>query len=165
MTVPEFAGWKQGSLLGASLKIVAPTGQYDSTRLLNWGANRWAFRPELGYSQRLGHWVADAYVGAWFFTTNPKFFSNNAYVAGTHTQWEGPIGEFEAHLGYDIAPRFWMSVDANFWRGGTTSLDGVPNPKTTQANSRVGITASIPLTAHQSLKLSASDGALPRKLL
>ena len=159
MTVPEFAGWKQGSLLGASIRIVAPTGQYDSTRLLNWGANRWGFKPELGYSQRLGHWIVDAYVGGWFFTTNPKFFSNNAYVARTNTQWEAPIGAFEAHLSYSVSPRFWLSADANFWRGGATSLNGVSNPRTSQQSSRVGITASIPLTVHQSLKLSASDGA------
>jgi len=159
MTLPEFARWRQGSLLGVSIKIVAPSGQYDSTRLLNWGANRWAFRPELGYSLRLGNWILDAYVGAWFFTTNPKFFSQNAYVAGTLTQWEAPIGSFEAHMGYNVSPRFWISADANFWRGGATSLNGVSNPRTTQQSSRVGITASIPLTVHQSLKLSASDGA------
>ncbi len=159
MTLPQFASWRQGSLLGASVKIVAPTGQYDSTRLLNWGTNRWAFKPELGYSQRLGNWILDIYLGAWFFTTNPKFFSQNAYVAGTLTQEESPIGSFEAHLGYNISPRFWLSADANFWRGGTTSLNGVANPGTTQQSSRVGITASIPLTAHQALKLSASEGA------
>ena len=159
MTLPEFARWRQSSLLGVSIRIVAPSGEYDSTRLVNWGANRWAFKPELGYSQRLGHWIVDAYVGAWFFTTNPKFFSNNAYVAGTLTQWEAPIGSFETHLSYSISPRFWVSADANFWRGGTTSLNGVSNPKTTQQSSRVGVTASIPLTVHQSLKLSASEGA------
>jgi len=159
MTLPEFAGWKQTILLGASIKIVAPTGQYDSARLLNWGSNRWAFKPEIGYSQRVGHWLVDAYVGGWFFTTNPKFFSHNAYVPGTLTQGEAPIGAFEAHLGYDISPRFWLSADVNFWRGGATSLNGVSNPKTTQASSRVGVTASFPLTPHQSLKFSASDGA------
>jgi hypothetical protein len=159
MTLPEFSRWTQGSLLGASIKIVAPTGEYDSSRLLNWGNNRWAFKPELGYSQRLGHWIVDAYVGAWFFTTNPQFFSRNAYVAGTLSQEEAPIGSFETHLSYSISPRFWISADANFWRGGTTSLNGVSNPKTTQQSSRVGITASIPLTVHQSLKFSASEGA------
>ncbi|HEY2642379.1 MAG TPA: transporter [Galbitalea sp.] len=159
MTLPEFARWRQSSLLGVSIKIVAPTGQYDSTRLLNWGTNRWAFKPELGYSQRLGNWILDAYVGAWFYTTNPRFFSNNAYVARTLTQGQAPIGSLEGHLGYNVSPRFWVSADANFWRGGATSLNGVSNPRTTQQSSRVGITASIPLTVHQALKLSASDGA------
>ena len=50
----EFVKWKQKRILGASLKIVAPTGQYSPTKLINWGINRWAFKPELGYSEPLG---------------------------------------------------------------------------------------------------------------
>ena len=40
----EFGKWRQKLLLGASLKVVAPTGQYDPTKLINWGTNRWSFR-------------------------------------------------------------------------------------------------------------------------
>ena len=63
MQLQQFAGWKQKILLGASLKVVAPTGQYDPTKLINWGIHRWAFRPELGYSERWGNWVLDGYAG------------------------------------------------------------------------------------------------------
>jgi hypothetical protein len=52
MPISQFAKWKQTVVLGASLKVIAPTGQYDSTKLINWGINRWAFKPEFGYSQR-----------------------------------------------------------------------------------------------------------------
>jgi hypothetical protein len=31
-------------LLGASLKVIAPTGQCDPAKLVNWGINRWAFK-------------------------------------------------------------------------------------------------------------------------
>ena len=153
MAPAEFANWRQNVLLGASLEIVAPTGQYDPTRLINWGSNRWAFKPELGYSERWGHWVLDAYAAVWFFT------SNSAYYPGTQTQAEAPVGAVETHLSYDFRPRLWISLDANFWWGGATSLNGVQNDATNQKNSRVGITASIPLTVHQSIKLSFSDGA------
>ena len=40
MPLNEWATWKQKGLLGASLKIVAPTGQYDPARVINWGVNR-----------------------------------------------------------------------------------------------------------------------------
>ena len=63
MPLGEYVKWRQKTLLGFSFKVVAPTGQYDPTKLLNWGANRWAFRPELGLSRRWGHWVLDAYGG------------------------------------------------------------------------------------------------------
>jgi len=37
MTLPEFMKWHQKMLIGVSLKVVAPTGQYDPTKLINWG--------------------------------------------------------------------------------------------------------------------------------
>jgi hypothetical protein len=123
------------------------------------GSNRWAFKPEFGYSQRWGHWVLDGYAAAWFFTTNPEFFSHNAYFPGQQSQSESPIVAFEGHLSYDIKPRLWISLDANFWHGGGTSLNGVENSATVQKSSRVGVTASVPLTSHQSLKISFNDGA------
>jgi hypothetical protein len=159
MNPAEFRKWQQKILLGISLKIVAPTGQYDPTRLINWGNNRWAFKPEFGYSERWGHWVLDGYAAAWFFTKNPEFFSRNAYFANIQSQTQQPIGAFEAHLSYDFKPRLWLSLDANFWFGGKTSLNGVENPITLQRSSRVGATGSIPITKHQSVKISYSNGA------
>jgi hypothetical protein len=156
MSPPQFAAWRQDVLLGASLTIVPPTGQYDPTRLINFGSNRWAIKPELGYSQRFGKWVLDAYGGVWFFGDNSNFFP------GGNTQSEATVTAFEAHLSYDVKPRLWVSLDANYWRGGTTSVNGMPNDLTSQSNSRIGMTASVPLTAHQSLKFSFSDGAYIR---
>jgi hypothetical protein len=63
MAAPQFAKWKQKLLLGVSLTVVAPTGQYDPTKLVNWSINRWAVKPEFGYSQRWGKWVLDGYGG------------------------------------------------------------------------------------------------------
>lgn len=159
MDKKEFAKWRQKRLLGASLNVAAPTGQYDPTRLLNWGNNRWGFKPEIGYSQRWGHWLLDAYAAAWFFTTNQEFFSYNMYVPGRMTQSEAPVTAFEGHLSYDVRPRLWISLDGNFWHGGETSLSGVPNSLTVQKSSRVGVTVSLPLTVHQSVKISFNDGA------
>ena len=159
MPLEEMRKWRQKMLIGVSLKVVAPTGQYDPTKLINLGYNRWAFKPELGYSQRWGHWVVDAYAAAWFYTTNPEFFSKNQYFPGTQSQSENPVVVFEGHLSYDFKPRLWVSLDANFWLGGETSLSGVPNPKTRQQDSRIGATAAIPITKHQSLKISYNNGA------
>jgi hypothetical protein len=162
MEVSEIRKWRQKHLLGASFKIVAPTGQYDPTKLINLGGNRWAFKPELGYSGRFGNFILDGYASVWFFTTNPEFFSRNQYVPGTQSQTQEPVFAFETHLSYDVGPRFWVSLDGNFWRGGRTSLNGVQNPATLQQNSRIGVTASLPLTRRQALKLGYAAGAYVR---
>jgi hypothetical protein len=159
MPLEGFLNWRQKMLIGTSLKIVAPSGQYDPTKLINLGANRWAFKPEIGYSQRWGRWLLDAYAAAWFFTTDPEFFSHNPYFPGTQTQSESPVAAFEGHLSYDVRPHLWVSLDANFWRGGETSLNGVSNSLTVQRNSRIGATAAIPITKHQDLKISYNNGA------
>jgi hypothetical protein len=65
-------------------------------------------------------------------------------------------------LSYDFKPRWWVSLDGNFWFGGTTSLNGISNPVTRQTSSRIGGTASFPFTKHQSIKISYSDGTYVR---
>jgi Putative MetA-pathway of phenol degradation len=162
MPVQKYIKWKQKVLLGASLKVIAPTGQYDPTKLVNWGSNRWSFKPEFGYSQRWNNWVLDGYAGVWFFTANNDFWSRNIYFAGTRSQTQNPMGSFEGHLSYDFKPRLWASLDGNFWFGGATSVDGVQNSTTRQSNSRIGATVSVPITKRQSLKFSYSDGTYVR---
>jgi Putative MetA-pathway of phenol degradation len=159
MAPKEFAKWHQKMLLGASLRIVAPTGQYDATKLVNWSINRWAFKPEFGYSERWGHWILDGYAGVWFYTTNSAFYSPPV----PKPQTEAPIGSFEAHLSYDFPKeRMWASLDGNFWFGGITALSGIRNLATKQTASRIGGTISVPITKHQSLKASYSDGTYVR---
>jgi hypothetical protein len=158
MQAQEMAKWKQKILLGISLKMIAPTGQYSSTKLINWGANRWAFKPEFGYSERWGHWLLDGYAGVWLYTTNSAFYAG----AVTKPQNQEPIGSFEGHLSYDVRPRLWVSLDGNFWWGGVTSLSGIQNLQTKQTSSRIGGTLSFPVSKHQSIKVSYSSGTYVR---
>ncbi len=153
MESSEFRKWVEKSVMGVSVKVVAPTGQYDGTKLINWGANRWSFKPEFGYSRRRKHMVLDGYAGIWLFTKNQQSYS----PTGPQPQTENPIGSFESHLSYDLKPRLWLSLDGNFWIGGEASLNGIDNPATRQTSSRIGVTGSVPLGKHQSVKVSYSD--------
>jgi hypothetical protein len=152
MRPEEYVKWRERSVLGASVTLIAPTGQYDPARLVNPGLNRWAVKPELGFSRRWGHWSLDLYGGVWFFGANQTYFP------GRSTRSEAPVGSVETHLAYSVKPRLWFSADANFWTGGRTSIDGVKKPDL-ERNSRIGATAAIPLDSHQSLKFSYSAGA------
>lgn len=158
MDVEDFSKWSQKTLVGASLTVQTQTGQYDPSRLINIGNNRWAFKPEVGLSRRWNHWVLDAYGAVWFFTANNNFYSNDPLSPGKNQQTEKPMGATELHLSYDVKPRFWLSIDGNYWYGGETGVNGVPTPTTLQASSRLGTTASVPVSKHQSLKFSYSDG-------
>ena len=73
----EFAGYKQKTNLGLGFAVVAPLGQYDPNKLINLGANRWAFKPELGLSHRRDRWLLELAGGAWFFSANDQFFGSS----------------------------------------------------------------------------------------
>jgi hypothetical protein len=158
MPAREFAKWKQKTILGASLKVLAPTGQYSPDKVVNWGINRWGFKPELGYSERWGNWLVDAYGGAWFYTANKAYYS----VPLPKPQTEEPIGSVEGHISRNFGVGTWVSLDGNFWWGGITSLSGIQNLATKQTSSRVGGTAAWRFAQHQSLKASYSHGTYVR---
>jgi hypothetical protein len=158
MKVEQFSKWKQKTILGASIRVIAPTGQYSPTQLINWGINRWAFKPEFGYSRRWDHWVLDGYGGAWLYTTNSAEF----YVPRPAPQTEEPIGSIEGHLSRDFGSGTWVSLDGNFWWGGVTTLNGIRNPETRQTSSRAGVTAAYRLFKHHSIKVSYSGGTYIR---
>ncbi|MEO8594460.1 MAG: transporter [Candidatus Solibacter sp.] len=156
MGIREFLKWNEKRLLGASLTISIPTGQYDSARVVNTGTNRWGFKPELGYTRRWGHWVLDGYAGAWFFT------ANNAFFPGQSHRTQKPSGAIEGHLGYYVRPRLWVSMDGNFWVGNRSTVNQIEKPDQ-QRDSRAGVTSSVPITRNQSVKVSYSRGAYVTK--
>jgi hypothetical protein len=155
----EFLRWRQKTIVGASIKVIVPAGQYDPTKLINPSAHRWAFKPELGVSHRWGHWLLDGYGAVWLFTTNSEYLSPSAHSRRNNTQKQAPVGALEAHLSYDVKPRLWASLDVNYWYGGRTTVNGAESRPTLQSNSRIGVTCSIPVSKHQSLKFSYSRGA------
>src|SRR5271155_4265020 len=67
---------------------------------------------------------------------------------------EGPRRRVRGALELQREARLWASLDGNFWFGGATTLNGVTSPQTSEKNSRVGGTVSVPLNAHQSIKRS-----------
>lgn len=54
MKLPAFVKYRERTIVGASVTMVTPTGQFDPGRLVNPGAHRWGFKPETGVARRLG---------------------------------------------------------------------------------------------------------------
>jgi len=97
LTLPEFKSYEQDLIVGASLQVSVPVGQYDSTRLVNIGTNRWSFKPEIGASKALGALTLEFKTGVTLFTTNDDFFNGNKrsqdplYSIGTHAIYNFPL--------------------------------------------------------------------------
>jgi hypothetical protein len=154
MSPKEFQTFRPRTLIGASLIVRVPTGQYDPSKLINIGANRWAFKPEIGVVHIMGRWAIDAYLGGWFFTDNTDFL-------GGATRVQDPMISTQFHVRYLFKPGLWGALDANFWRGGRSTVDGVVNDDL-QSNSRIGATVSMRIDRNQSLRIAASRGAITR---
>lgn len=154
LTPEKFAQYRQRRNLGVSLSVRAPTGQYNPQRVLNFGSNRWSVKPEIGYSSIRGKWIFDLAAGVWFFTDNDQF-------NGASTLQQIVIGSLQGHLSYNFKSGVWLALDANYFTGGRTKVDGVELDNL-QANSRVGMTLSLPLAPRHSLKLIAHTGAYTR---
>jgi hypothetical protein len=150
LSPPEFARYKQGRNLGVALPVSAPTGQYDPTRIINFGNNRWGFKPEVGYSSIRGHWIYEFAIGAWFLTANDDFLGSR--------KTQEPIGSFQGSISYNFKGGAWLALNANWYTGGQTAIDGVDKDDL-QKNSRVGLTFSQPLGGPHSVKLSVQTGA------
>lgn len=142
-------------LVGASFTVQTPTGQYGSTKLINLGTNRWAFKPEVGVSCPWKKFYFDLYAGSWFFTDNHSFFP------GGSVRHQDPLPSLQAHISYTVRPKLWLAFDGTWFTGGATTVDNNP-PSGRQNNSRLGATLSLPVTKHQSLKIAYSDGVTAR---
>ncbi|HKZ04621.1 MAG TPA: transporter [Methylomirabilota bacterium] len=154
MTREEFADYRQDLIVGVSLLVSAPLGQYDDDKLLNVGANRWSFKPEIGVSKAWGPVTLELAFGVTFFTTNDDFLVNR-------TLEREPMYSLQGHLIYNLPWGIWASLNAVGYRGGRVSVDGVRSD-TFQENVRVGVTLSFPVTRHSSVKINGSTGAYAR---
>lgn len=155
MKPADFAKAVPRTLVGVSLTVGPPIGQYDRTKLVNLGANRWSFKPEAGVSRRIDRWTIEGYAGVWFFTTNREFYT------GSSVRRQDPILTLQGHASYALSRRAWVAFDATWYTGGRSNLDGT-DKLDLQRSTRLGATVSLPLTARQSFKLSYSAGAATR---
>jgi hypothetical protein len=110
LSVKEFANYQQDLIIGASLQVSAPLGQYDNSKLLNLGNNRWSFRPELGISKTWGPWTAEFVPSVFYFTDNTDFFNGGTFA-------QAPIYFVRGHIIYNFESGVWVSLDGSYIYG------------------------------------------------
>jgi Putative MetA-pathway of phenol degradation len=155
LSMADFPTYRQDIIVGVSVQVTAPLGQYDSSKLLNVGTNRWSFKPELGVSKAWGPVILELIPAVTFFTTNDDFF-------GGKSLQQDPIYSVQGHVIYQFFPAFWTAFDATYYTGGQTTIDGEKSPGPRPANVRLGLTAALSVTRHQSIKLYGSTGVYNR---
>jgi hypothetical protein len=136
-----------GLVMGVSMQIGVPLGKYHDDKLINSGANRWFFRPEVGFSNSWGPWSVDGSMSVKLFSDNDDFF-------GERTLAQDNIYQAQLHLIYSLPKGRWFSLNGNYFWGGKTEKDGLGSSDL-QENSRFGATLSWPLNNRHSLKFLA----------
>ena len=152
--LPEFAPDRHRRTLGLGLTVSAPTGNYNSERVVNGGANRWGFKPEVGTTIQRGRWINEIALGVWLFTTN-----HDGPFGLDKTQ--DPLGSLQVHFSYNFENGMWLSIDGSYFTGGAITVEGL-EPVNRESNSRIGLTLSIPLSRKDSIKIAGHTGAFTR---
>ena len=150
----EFAKYRPRTLVGASLTVTAPTGQYDPNLLINIGQNRWAFKPELGISHFVGRWDFEVAFGAWLYTNNTSFY-------GGQVRKQDPLGSIQLHVVRLLPRRMWVAFDGTFYTGGRSYV-GNTIKADYQANTRFGGTWGMAIGSRQALRFAYFGGATTR---
>ena len=154
LTLPEFRSYEQDLIIGASLQVSVPAGQYDDTRIVNLGSHRWFFRPEIGVSKVQGPWTLEFQAGVTVFTTNDDFYNGSR-------RSQAPLYSFQGHAIYNFPSGIWGSVDATYFAGGRSTLNDTLQSDL-QQNWRAGATLAFPVDIRDSIKLYASKGVSAR---
>lgn len=154
LALKDFANYRQDTIVGVSLEVTAPGGQYDADKLLNLGTNRWSIKPEIGLSKALGPVILELDGGVRFYTDNDNFFNGKI-------REQDPIYSVQGHLIYSFGHGIWAAVDGTFYTGGRTTVDGVKD-NNLQKSSRLGATLALPVNRYNSVKLYFSTGVSAR---
>ena len=154
MTPADFQELRQDPrpILGASVKVVAPTGDYDPEKLINIGTNRWAIKGELGYMIPIEpRWLLEFDLGVWVIGDNDDFLGV--------TREQDPIAVGQIHLVRRFRPGFWASLDFNYYTGGRSTIGG-ELAADLQRNSRAGGTIVVPFRGRHAVKILYSTGVV-----
>ena len=151
---PEFSKYRPKTIVGVSFGVIAPTGDYDSDKLINVGSNRWTFLTEVGVARTVGNWTFEVAATAWLFTDNRDFFNGQRLE-------QDPVYAVQGHAIYQFRPGFWLAGSAGYANGGRTIVDGSER-EDFQNNSRFGLQLVYALTRAQGLSFGYSTGVTTR---
>ena len=146
LRLSEYSGYQQKTIVGISLRMKVPLGQYDPDKLLNLGSNRWTIILKGGVSQYLNKWIFEAYLGAWMFTVNNDFYGGNQLK-------QKPFFTGVVHLIRILPHNMWLAADAGYGIGGRGNING-KDKDNRMSTIRYGLTYAKAVKKKHSFKLT-----------
>jgi hypothetical protein len=125
--IPDALRYEPGFSVDLLADLAVPIGEYDSSRPLNLGQNRWYGRVGAPIVWQLGPWVPGRRTTLEFLPAVWFFGTNNDYVG--QTLKTDPMFQLDAHLTRDFTEHFWGALDAAWYNGGQASINGVAGKK------------------------------------
>jgi len=149
----KYVAHTPGFSLAALAVVMAPTGEYNATRIFNFGTNRWTFRAGFPMSYTLGQSFVDPHLTTFELKPTMTFYTANDAPYGADRQAQDPLFELEGHVTRNLNGKFWIAADAMYQHGSGTSTDGVGDGNT-RMNLNVGATVGASINASMQLRVS-----------
>ena len=121
MSLPDLMRYEPGFSLDLIMDIAFPVGEYDNTKSLNLGQNRWYGRLGAPIVWQIGPWIPGKRTTLEFLPAVWLLGDNTDYLG--KTLQTDPLFQLDAHLSRDLTHNFWASLDGAWFNGGQSSVD------------------------------------------
>jgi hypothetical protein len=156
LTTTEYVQYDPGLSIGALVRVALPSGEYNSDKAINFGANRWAVLLGLPMTYYRGKSFLDPALTTFELVPGVLIFTDNYDPFGAGKTEQKPIFTAEAHITQNLGRTVWVSLDARYRNGGETITDGVAGDDRQEALG-LGGTLGLNLTSHFSLKATYGE--------
>jgi hypothetical protein len=154
LAVMDYVQYEPGFRMSVATRLFLPTGDYDSSRLLNLGGNRWSLQASLPISYVLGDSMIDSELTTFEIIPTVQIFGDNNDAFGPATvKSQEALLRVEGHVTRTFGPAVWAALDAYYELGGETSSDGVPQGDARET-AAVGATLGLVLSPSLALRLT-----------
>lgn len=134
--IPDAMRYEPGFSLDLLADLALPIGEYDNSKSLNIGQNRWYGRLGMPIIAQLGSWVPGQRTTLEFLPAVWLFGKNDDFVG--QTMKTDPMYQLDAHLTRDFTENLWGALDASWYSGGRATINGVSGSRLN--NVGVGLT-------------------------
>jgi hypothetical protein len=134
--IPDLMRYEPGFSVDLLADLAFPIGEYDSSKSMNLGQNRWYGRIGFPIVWQLGSWVPGRRTTLEFLPAVWLYGNNSDFVG--QTLKTDPKFQLDGHLTRDFTDKFWGSLDAFYYNGGKSTIHGIEGEKVNTLS--VGVT-------------------------